>query len=106
MLAGERCSPASNPIILRRNRMHTFVIVLCGFVMLGLFVAFGWLWHIETVPSTFMIYLFICAWVVISVINLWIGVRTAGYALTEELFVLPQVALPPIIAAIVLRLAS
>ncbi|ANG98756.1 hypothetical protein A8A54_19335 [Brucella pseudogrignonensis] len=85
--------------------MHTIAIVICGFVLLGLFVAFGWLWHIEAVPSASMIHLFIGAWIVISIVNLWIGVTTAGYPLTEELFILPQVALPPIAAAIFVRLA-
>lgn len=85
--------------------MHTFVIVFCGFVMLGLFVVFGWLWHIETAPSGYMINLFIATWGVISVVNLWIGVTTAGYPLAEELFILPQVALPPIVAAFLVRWA-
>lgn len=79
--------------------MHTFVILICGFVLFGIFSAFGWLWHLRPFPSELTTKIFIALWVVISLINMWIGVNKAGYSFTEELSVLPYVLLPPVIAA-------
>lgn len=86
--------------------MHTLVTILCGFVLLGLFVAFAWLWHIGQFPSVSAAKLFIALWALISVINMWVGVSKAGYSISDELLVLPQVLLPPLLAAGLVVLAS
>lgn len=86
--------------------MHTLVIVICGFVLLGLFIVFGWLWHVGTFPSVAATKLFIAVWAVISIVNAWLGVTRAGYSIGDELIVLPQVLLPPVIAAGLVLLAS
>lgn len=82
--------------------MHTLAISFCGMVMLGLFVAFGWLWHIGNFPSALAVKLFIPAWLAISIVNMWIGISKAGYPIFEELAILPQVFLPPALAAALL----
>ncbi|TCQ99411.1 hypothetical protein [Neorhizobium sp. JUb45] len=74
--------------------------------MLTLFLTFGWLWHIGQFPSASVAKLFIVLWVVMSLVNMWIGVSKAGYSISEELFVLPQVLLPPVLAAGLVLLAS
>ncbi|MBZ7924771.1 hypothetical protein LAC81_28960 [Ensifer adhaerens] len=79
--------------------MHTLIIVACGFVLLALLVAFGWLWHIGQFPNAQIVRLFISIWLVISIVNMWIGISKAGYPFKEELVILPQVFLPPAIAA-------
>jgi hypothetical protein len=84
--------------------MHTLVIVICGVVLLGLFVTFGWLWHIGRFPNADILKLFIVAWAVISLVNMYVGVSKVGYSIGEELLVLPQVLLPPVLAAGVLIL--
>lgn len=85
--------------------MHTAVIIVCGFVLLGLLVTFGWLWHVGQFPSTFMIKLFMPIWLAISLVNVGVGVLKAGYPLDDELAILPQVLIPPILAAIIMTLA-
>ncbi|UKK94690.1 hypothetical protein L7D45_13075 [Brucella pseudogrignonensis] len=85
--------------------MHPLFVNLCGFALLAVFIAFGRLWHISTTLGEGVVPAFIALWLVISGVNLWIGISTAGYPLGEELRILPFVALPPILTAIALRLA-
>lgn len=79
--------------------MHTLVIVICGLGLLALFVTFGWLWHVGQFPNAQIVKLFIPIWLVISLVNMWIGISRAGYPFNEELAILPQVFLPPTLAA-------
>ena len=79
--------------------MHTVVILICGFALFGIFLAFGWLWHLGPFPSELTTKSFIAVWVIIAFINMWTDINKAGYAFSEELSVLPFVLLPPVIAA-------
>ncbi|MBJ7537115.1 hypothetical protein I8J31_05410 [Marinomonas sp. C1424] len=80
--------------------MHTILVLVCGVILLGVFLSFGWLWHMTPFPSAKMLKLFIPVWFGISGWNLWIGVVTAGYSLYEEALVFPQVFLPPVCLAL------
>lgn len=81
--------------------MHTLIVLVCGVILLGLFITFGWLWHLTPFPSPAMLKLFVLFWFGISIWNMWVGVEKAGYSLSEEILIFPQVFLPPVILAFV-----
>lgn len=79
--------------------MHTVMVVACGGAILALFVALSKLWHLDITATPWGLVLFCVIWTVISLINMYMGISKAGYSLQEELYVLPQVLLPPIICS-------
>ena len=83
--------------------MHMALVILGGLVLLGVFVLFGWLWGASAAGMALAAKVFIPAWLLVSSVNMWIGVRKAGYSVREELPILLVVFLvPAIIAAIVI----
>jgi len=64
--------------------MRTAIIIVGGLVLLGLFALVGWLAsgpHSTTTAAK----LFIPIWLVVALINMWLGVSRAGYSVVEEL---------------------
>ena len=69
-----------------RNEMRTMMIILGGFVLLGLFVLAGRLiGGAGTQPMVTAAKVFIPIWMVAALLNMWIGVTSAGYSVAEEL---------------------
>ena len=75
--------------------MHTIMVVLGGFLLLGLCLLAGrWM---KTMPIAALI--FIPIWFGAALVNLWIGVSRAGYSVAEELPIFLAVfAIPAVVA--------
>ena len=62
--------------------MHTLIMVACGLGALALFLllsgAFG-------IARSRAVASFLALWMVVALINLWVGVRHAGYTVWQEL---------------------
>ena len=87
--------------------MHTVLVVLGGVALLAVFLLFGKLWGGTTSDLALAARAFIPFWLIVSVVNLWIGVSKAGYTVRDEAPILLIVfAAPAIIAALLIwRLA-
>ena len=80
--------------------MHTVMVVLGGFLLLGICLLAGRL--MKTMPIAALI--FIPIWFSAALINLWIGVSRAGYSVAEELPVFLLVfAIPAVVALFIWR---
>lgn len=75
--------------------MHVLMMVVGGIIMLGLFLLFGHLWGGNSTSLVLAAKWFVPVWLVMSLINLWIGVHSAGYSLREELPILILVFIVP-----------
>jgi hypothetical protein len=64
--------------------MRTFIVILCGLVLLAVFALMGRTYGGDAVALGRAALYFIPAWLVLAVINLWVGVRSAGYSIAEE----------------------
>jgi hypothetical protein len=79
--------------------MHTLLLIAGGVVLLGLFTIFGKLWGSDVASIATAARIFIPVWLVVSIVNLWIGVSRAGYTVREEFPIMLVVfAVPAIIA--------
>jgi hypothetical protein len=76
--------------------MHTLIITIAGFLLLGLFLGFA-AWR-KTGRATAARW-FIPAWLLISAVHLGIGVFVAGYSFASELGVHTIVFGAPALAA-------
>ena len=75
--------------------MHTIMVVLGGFVLLGACLLAGRV--MKTMPIAALI--FIPIWLGAAAINMWLGVSRAGYSVAEELPVFLAVfAIPALVA--------
>ena len=82
--------------------MHMAMVIGGGFVLLGLFLLFGQLWGGSAPDLALAAKLFIPAWLVVSLVNMWVGVQHAGYSVREEAPILFIVfAVPAAVAAFV-----
>ncbi len=78
--------------------MHTVMVVLGGFLLLGACLLAGRL--MKTMPIAALI--FIPIWLGAAAINMWLGVSRAGYSVAEELPVFLLVfAIPAAVALFV-----
>ncbi len=64
--------------------MRTAIIIVGGVVLLGLFALVGWLAS-GPQSTTTAAKLFIPIWLVVALINMWLGVSRAEYSVVEEL---------------------
>ena len=80
--------------------MHTLKVIAGGLVFLGIFLLAGRFLP-ETQPQM-MAKFFIPVWLVLSVVNLWIGVSRAGYLVREEAPVLLVVFAVPVAVALLI----
>ena len=82
--------------------MHMAMVIGGGVVLLGLFLWFGKLWGGVGPNYALAAKLFVPVWLAVSLINMWVGVTKAGYAVRAELPILLVVfAVPAIVAALV-----
>jgi hypothetical protein len=64
--------------------MRTLMVILGGLVLLSLFTLLGRSLGGNAIALARAAVYFIPLWFVLAAINLWIGVRSAGYSLAEE----------------------
>ncbi|MBO9112062.1 hypothetical protein J5288_25445 [Agrobacterium sp. S2/73] len=81
--------------------MHMLMVIAGGVVQLGVFLLFGKLWGGDATGLAMAAKLFIPAWLVVSIANLWVGVSYAGYSVRDELPILLVVFTVPAILAVV-----
>jgi hypothetical protein len=75
--------------------MHTIMVVLGGFLLLGACLLAGRLMKTMAIAAL----IFIPIWLGAALINMWIGVSRAGYSVAEELPVFLAVfAIPAAVA--------
>ena len=80
--------------------MHMTLVIGGGVALLGLFVLFGWLWGASAAGMAMGAKAFVPVWLLVAVINMWVGITHAGYSLREELPILLIVFAVPAAAAI------
>jgi hypothetical protein len=75
--------------------MHTIMVVLGGFLLLGACLLAGRLTKTMAIAAL----IFIPIWFGAALVNLWIGVSRAGYSVAEELPIFLAVfAIPAVVA--------
>lgn len=77
--------------------MHMAMVIGGGAVLLGVFLLFGKLWGGDAAALAVAVAAkaFIPVWLVVSLVNMWVGVTHAGYSVREELPILAIVFLVP-----------
>lgn len=84
--------------------MHTLMVTGGGFVLLALFLLLARSWTSDLSIFAVAAKAFIPVWLTITIVNLWIGVRHAGYTVLQELPVLAVTfGLPAVVAFLVIR---
>jgi len=68
--------------------MHVLLVIVAGLVLLGVFTLLDWLWEASGAGVALAARLFIPAWALVAVVNMWVGVTQAGYSVREELPIL------------------
>ena len=82
--------------------MHMVLVMLGGVLLLGVFLLFGWLWGHGLAGSATGAQAFIAAWLIVALVNMWVGVTRAGYTVMQELpILLVNFAVPAAIAILV-----
>jgi len=83
--------------------MRTAMIILGGFLLLGLFLFAGrWIGDAGAKTMVVAAQIFIPIWLAAAGINMWVGVARAGYSVAEELPIFLLIfALPAGVAAFV-----
>jgi hypothetical protein len=64
--------------------MRTLIVIFGGLVLLVLFALMGRALGGDSVALAHAAAYFVPVWLLLSAINLWIGVKSAGYSLAEE----------------------
>nr|WP_299503247.1 hypothetical protein [uncultured Rhizobium sp.] len=75
--------------------MHMLLVIAGGTVLLGLFSLFGKLWGGDVAGVALGARAFIPVWLVVALVNMWVGVTKAGYTAAQELPILFVVFLVP-----------
>ncbi|WP_312993850.1 hypothetical protein [Achromobacter animicus] len=75
--------------------MHMAMVIGGGAVLLGVFLLFGKLWGGDAAALAVAAKAFIPVWLVVALVNMWVGVSHAGYSVREELPILAIVFLVP-----------
>ena len=79
--------------------MHVAMVIGGGLGLLGLFVLFGWLWGASAAGMALAAKLFVPAWAVVALVNMWVGVAHAGYTVRQEAPILVLVIVVPAVVA-------
>jgi hypothetical protein len=79
--------------------MHILLVMAGGILQLGIFILFGWLWGNGAAAMALAAKLFVPFWLVVAVVNMWVGVTHAGYSVKDESPILLLNFLVPAIAA-------
>jgi hypothetical protein len=79
--------------------MHTVLVIVGGFALFGIFLLFGKLWGTAPAALALAAKAYIPFWLVVCVVNMWIGVSKAGYTVRDEAPVLLIVFIVPAVLA-------
>lgn len=79
--------------------MHILLVMVGGVAQLGIFTLFGWLWGNNAAAMALAAKVFVPVWLVVALVNMWIGVTHAGYSVRDELPILVANFLVPTIVA-------
>ena len=79
--------------------MHMAMVMGSGVLLLVVFVMFGWLWGASAAGMALAAKVFVPVWLVVTLVNMWVGVTHAGYSLREELPILLVLFLLPALVA-------
>ncbi len=80
--------------------MHMLLVIAGGILLLGVFALFGKLWGGDLSGIAVGAKFFIPVWLMVALINMWVGVTKAGYTVAQELPILLVVfTVPTIVAA-------
>jgi len=84
--------------------MRTMIIIFGGLLLLGLVLVVGrWIGGTGTGPMLTATKVFLPIWLVVALVNMWMGVAQAGYSVTEELPIFLLIfAVPAALAVFVL----
>ena len=81
--------------------MHMAMVMAAGLLLLVVFVMFGWLWGASAAGMALAARAFIPAWLLVALLNMWVGVTHAGYTVRQEAPILLLVfAVPAAVAAL------
>ena len=81
--------------------MHMIQVMAGGALLLAVFALFGRLWGGDAAAIATGAKFFIPVWLVVALINMWVGITKAGYTVSQELPILLIVfAVPAAIAAL------
>jgi hypothetical protein len=86
----------------KESAMHMLLVIIGGAVLLGVFALFGKLWGADATGIVIGAKIFIPVWLVIALVNMWVGVTKAGYSVSQELPIFLVIfAIPAVLAAVV-----
>ena len=81
--------------------MHMLLVIFAGCLLLGVFALFGKLWGGDAAGMALAARYFVPVWLVVALVNMWVGVTKAGYTVAQELPILAVVfAAPAAVAAV------
>lgn len=86
----------------RGQAMHMATVIFAGALLLAVFALFGRLWGHDAAGVALGAKSFIPVWVVVALINMWVGVTRAGYTVAQELPILALVIAVPTALALAL----
>jgi hypothetical protein len=80
--------------------MRTTIVIVVGFILIGLFVLVGrWMGGAGTSSIVTAAKVFIPIWLVVALVNMWMGTRV-GYSVAEELPIFLLIFAAPAAAAL------
>ncbi|HEY5101675.1 MAG TPA: hypothetical protein VII70_02735 [Steroidobacteraceae bacterium] len=82
--------------------MRTLMVILGGLVLLAVFVVIGRAAGGDSMALGRAAVYFIPAWLLLAAINLWVGVKSAGYSVAEEAPIFAIIFLVPAAVAVFL----
>ena len=82
--------------------MHMASVIFGGLLLMAVFALFGRLWGHDTAGIAIGVKWFIPVWVVVALVNMWVGVTKAGYSVAQELPILALVIAVPSVLALLL----
>lgn len=79
--------------------MHMAQVIAGGVLLLAVFSLFGKLWGTGAPDIALAAKAFVPVWLLIALVNMWVGVTKAGYSVAQELPILLVVFAVPAAAA-------
>ena len=76
--------------------MHMLLVITAGLILALVFGLFGHLWGHGRADIALGLKYFLPVWVLVALLNLWVGVTKAGYTLAQELPILALVIAVPL----------
>ncbi|WP_072396062.1 hypothetical protein [Hyphomicrobium sp. CS1GBMeth3] len=80
--------------------MHMAQVIAGGLLLLGVFALFGKLWGGDASGIALATKAFLSVWLLVALVNMWVGVVKAGYTVEQELLILLVVFMVPATAAV------